>query len=231
LNFDGTIRRIAEDRPIDALLAAYAARTLGAPMAALVAAHLELKPDNRAYVAALEAAHGVFLEELRPVPLAGRDRRLVNIFASPDLDPGPAAPTRPANDAAAVLPRALRRLTGCDYADLSWRGRAPGVRDAMLPRDSSRQDSPGAAGFVSARPGRQLPMPCEDGLAVGLMLVGSASDRSGYHERGDIVFAGPDVADGPTAEGDDDCVCFIVTEGPAKPAGPLSRMLQRVIGG
>src|SRR6202043_1522673 len=83
VNFNGTISLATEDRPIDALLAAFAAKSLSVPLAALVAAHLELKPDNRAYVAALEAAYGVFLEELKPVPLAGRDRRLVNIFATP----------------------------------------------------------------------------------------------------------------------------------------------------
>ena len=53
MNYSRTIREPAEDRPIDALLAGYAARTLVSPLAALAAAHLDLKPDNRAYVAAL----------------------------------------------------------------------------------------------------------------------------------------------------------------------------------
>src|ERR1700736_6165512 len=89
LNFNRTISQLPEGRPIDALLAAYAAKTLAPSLAALAVAHLELKPDHRAYVAALEAVHGVFLEELKPVPLAGRDRRLVNIFAAPNADSGP----------------------------------------------------------------------------------------------------------------------------------------------
>ena len=72
MNYDRTIRQIPEGRPIDALLAAYAAKTLPPPLAALVAAHLELKPDNHAYVTALEAVHGVFLEELKPVRLVLR---------------------------------------------------------------------------------------------------------------------------------------------------------------
>src|SRR5712691_661835 len=92
LNVTGTNNVAVEERPLDALLAAYAAKTLSAPLAALVAANLELKLDNRAYVAALEAAHGVFLEELEPVPLVGRDRRLVNIFASQDPDEDDPAP-------------------------------------------------------------------------------------------------------------------------------------------
>src|SRR5258707_8323957 len=116
VNYNRTISEPSEGRPIDALLAAHAAKTLPSPLAALAAAHLELKPDNRAYVAALEAVHGVLLEELKPVPLAGRDRRLVNIFASPSLGSEP-APALPASDRTAVLPRALRRLAGCDSGD------------------------------------------------------------------------------------------------------------------
>jgi putative transcriptional regulator len=225
LNYDGTIRLVAEDRPIDALLAAYAARTLGASVAALVAAHLELKPESRAYVAALEAAHGVFLEELKPVPLAGRDRRLVNIFSSQSPEPDPAAPTRLPNDAEAVLPWALRRLVGCDYADLPWRGHAAGIKEIVLAQDAS---SP--ARLVCVQPGKRVPMHCEGGLAVALVLAGSATDRRGEHERGDVLFAAADAEDGPIAEEGGDCVCFVVPEGSPKSPGPLSRILQRVIG-
>lgn len=224
MNFNGTIGLAAEDRPIDALLAAYAARTLAAPFAALVASHLELRPDNRAYVAALEAVHGVFLEELKPVPLAGRDRRLVNIFATPVVDPAPGAPTRLASEGGAVLPLALRRLAGCDYADLPWRNRSAGIREAM-----AAQENAIAASFVSVEPGRRLPPQAEGGPAVVLVLAGAVSDRNGYHEHGDIVFLGDDAE--LRAEGDVDCVCFVVTEGAAKPPGPLSRILSRVRGG
>jgi putative transcriptional regulator len=224
LNYDGTIRLVADDRPIDALLAAFAARTLGAPLTALVAAHLELKPENRGYVAALEAVHGVFLEELKPVPLAGRDRRLVNIFASA-AEPVACAPVRPTGDNKAVLPRAVRRLAGCDYGELPWRSRASGLKEVLLPPDVS-----GTARFVSTLPGRRLPLASEDGLVAGLVLVGAASDRSGYHERGDIMLAGHrgDAGEGPLAEGDGECVCFIVAEKAAKESGPLMRILHLV---
>src|SRR5580658_3369285 len=153
LNYDRTIRQIPEGRPIDALLAAYAAKTLPPPLAALVAAHLELKPDNHGYVAALEAVHGVFLEDLKPVPLAGRDRRLVNIFSSPGVEPEPAAPARPVSAAAAMLPRALRRLAGCDFVDMPWRNRGSGIREVALADDGCA-----AVRFVSVAPGVRLPI-------------------------------------------------------------------------
>jgi putative transcriptional regulator len=219
VNFNGTIHLATEDRAIDALLAAYAAKALSAPLAALVAAHLELKPDNRAYVAALEAACGVFLEELKPVPLAGRDRRLVNIFATPTADTAPPAPSL-TGGAEAGLPQALRRLAGCDEAGLPWRRRSAGLAEA--------QADAGAARFLRLRPGKRLPT--LGGVpVVALVIAGALADRDGYHEPGDIVFAGPDV--GLTAEGDVDCICFVATEEAAKPRGRIDRMLQRVMGG
>jgi putative transcriptional regulator len=222
MNFNGTISLATEDRPIDALLAAYAAKSLSAPLAALVAAHLELKPDNRAYVAALEAAYGVFLEELKPVPLAGRDRRLVNIFAAPAAD-ATAAVTRLSDDSEAVLPRALRRLAGCDDAGLPWRSRSAGIKEAVA------QSAGGAARFMRLRPGKRLPAQGGGGSAVVLVIAGALADRDRYHEPGDVVFTGRDVE--LIAEGDVDCICVVATEEAAKPRGRLGRMLRRVMGG
>jgi putative transcriptional regulator len=223
VNYNRTISEPSEGRPIDALLAAYAAKTLPTPLAALVAAHLELKPDNRAYVAALEAVHGVLLEQLRPVPLAGRDRRLVNIFATPDAEPAP-APARPSGDAEAVLPRALRRIAGCDFAALPWRSRG-GLNEVVLP------DTTAAACFVRAHPGARLPIACEAGSVTAVVLAGTAISGGVCYERGDVIFTGPEVSGAPTVAGEEECVCYIVTEAPAKSVGPLSRMLHLVTGG
>ena len=223
MNYDPTIRPVAEERPIDALIAGYAARTLSAPLMAMVAAHLELKPENRGYAAALEAVHGVFLEQVRPVPLANRDRRLVNIFATPD--PEPCRPEQPSNDNASVLPRALRRFAGCDLADLAWRNRGFGVKDAELATDGS-----GEVLFASVRPGKRLPLAHQQGLVAALLLDGAASDASGTYGRGDIVLVDADRNEAAIAQGDRDCICFIVAESPATGPGKLSRALLRVIG-
>jgi putative transcriptional regulator len=224
VNYNRTISEPSEGRPIDALLAAYAAKTLPSPLAALAAAHLELKPDNRAYVAALEAVHGVLLEQVRPVPLAGRDRRLVNIFATPESEPEP-APARPSGDATAVLPRALRHIAGCDLAELPWRSRGGGLQEVVLP------ESTAAARFVRARPGARLPIACEAGSVTAVVLAGAAGSGATRYERGDVIFTGPEMPDAPTVVGEEECVCYVVTEAPAKPAGPLSRMLHLVTGG
>ena len=221
MNYDAAIRQTTDGRPIDALIAAYAAKTLCAPLGALVAAHLELKPDNHAYVAALEAAHSVFLEELRPVPLAGRDRRLVNIFAAPDSSLSPAAPDERVGSG--LLPQALRPWAGYDR-DLRWRTRGAGVKEARLARADE------TVRLVSVRPGKRLPIAPEQGLTTALVLAGCASDGRRDHMRGDIIFVGDGAQDEPFANGDEDCVCFAVGEPPITGHGSFRRVLQRLTG-
>lgn len=223
MNYDPATRPIADGHPIDALIAGYAAKTLSPALTALVAAHLELKPDNRSYVAALEAAHGVFLEDLRPVPLAGRDRRLVNIFASPEPASKPHIPSRSANGGDAVLPRALQRVARGGAADLPWRSGAGGIKEARL------RSADGAARFVIVRPGKRLPLWSESGLTFALVLAGCARDSGGDYGRGDVMF-GHDSEEEPLVIGERDCLCFVVSEGPAKQAGALRRVLHRMMG-
>ena len=88
-----------------------------------------------------------------------------------------------------------------------------------------------SARFICVRAGIRLPIACEDGLTTTLVLAGAASDGVARYERGDVIFAGPEIAGLPTAEGGEDCACFVVAEAPARPAGPLIRMLNLVTGG
>src|SRR5262249_21149136 len=162
------------------------------PLTALVAAHLDIKPDNRAYAAALEAVHGVFLEEVRPIPLAGRDRRLVNIFAAPLSESNRPMTARAVSGIGTALPWALCRLVGCDLPDCTWQKYSPGIKEVVL-----TQDGVGEARFVSVRTGKRLPLPREEGFAAALVLEGSASDAGGVHARGDIVFPATDPEDAP----------------------------------
>ena len=69
-------------------------------------------------------------------------------------------------------------------------------------------------------------------LAAALVLAGAASDGAICHERGDIIFAGPEIEGVPVAEGEHDCVCFVAAEAPpVKSAGPFGRVLQLMTGG
>jgi len=71
---------IEAGRPLDALLAAYASGSVSPPLGVLIESHLELKPENRAFVDALEALGGQQLGAMAPVPIPDRDRRLAAIL-------------------------------------------------------------------------------------------------------------------------------------------------------
>jgi putative transcriptional regulator len=119
----------------------------------------------------------------------------------------------------------LRRIAGCDFAELPWRNRGGGLKEVVLP------DATAAARLVRVRPGERLPVACEAGSVTAVVLAGAASAGVARYERGDVIFTGPETPDAPTVAGAEECVCYVVAETPAKPAGPLSRVLHLVTGG
>lgn len=226
VNFETTNPAAWEDRPIDTLLASYAARTTNAAVTALVAGHLEIKPDNRAYVAALEIAQGVFLAECDAVPLTGRDRRLVNIFASRKVEDV----LRPARapsvcDHEPFLPVAIRRFAGRDYGDLHWRTIASGIERSLITEGDF-----GRAYFLRCRAGSWLPAHGHSGAEILLVLAGYFSDIDGFYRRGDMRLAMPNNSRAPLIAGGEDCACFVVSEEKARHRRSIGRFFGQVFG-
>jgi len=207
----------ASYRPIDALLAGYCAGALDRPTHSLIASHLLLKPDNRAFVAALEGLAAQEVDHLTPVPLASRDERLAAIFGSRD-----AAPVVPSSS---TLPAPLLRLIGSDVNDLKWRNKIPGVREYRI-SESGR----GEASLLWVRGGRRMPAHTHEGSEVTLVLKGAFSDTTGQYARGDIAIAEDDLDHKPVTDDREDCLCFIVTDAPLHLTGPVGRILDRFFG-
>jgi putative transcriptional regulator len=245
-----------KSRPVDELLAAYAAGSLSGPLMVLMSAHLELKPARRAYVAALEAAFGILLEEIHPVPLTNRDRRLVSIFASDgNVERGDAS------SAGAVLnghhyhggvSKEAVRANGATYRS---NGAALGGAESeiVLPLSLQRyvgQDFEdlewrtmsglpqsvlaagdfGEASLIRIRAGKRTPPHGHHGLEVTLVLKGGFSDGYGQYRRGDICVADEGVEHQPIADPDEDCVVFVVRSAPMKLVGTVDRMIQLFLG-
>ena len=227
MNFENAKRPVVDDRPIDALLAAYAARTLPAPLEALVESHLEMKAENRGYVATLEAASGVFLTDVEPLPLIGRDRRLVNIFAMRESgEDGSHRPTAfPVADRVPLLPVALRRYLGRELDELAWQTVASGIEQSIIAEGSF-----GVASLLRCRPGKRLRMHGHTGLEAILVITGSFTDQQGRHQAGDIAVADESCIHQPVVAGDSELICFMVSEDKVQPHGPISRMLEQIFG-
>lgn len=226
MNFESAKRPVVDDRPIDALLAGYAARTLEPPLQALVAAHLEMVSGNRAYVAALEAAHGLFLSDLDPVPLTGRDRRLVNIFASTSPEAGDrVGDTPPDSPAAKTVPAALRGILGCDLADLAFRPAMAGVAQAVVVTDGN-----GEASVLKCDPHIRFRSHGHSGLEAMLVLSGSFSDEYGAYGHGEVSVADETRIHQPVI-GPEGLVSFMVSRDRMEAQGRFGRLISQVLGG
>lgn len=209
------------NRALDALLAGYAAGTLGPFLHVLVASHLVLRPENRRFVRNLEAAGGAELEEAPPLPLRGRDERLAAILG----DAGP-RPVRPSRGGKGVLPPPLADLLGSSVEGLRWRWLVPGVRRHLV---EARAGTEAALFWIKA--GRKTYAHTHEGSEVTLVLAGGIKDVTGHFRRGDISIADPDVDHRPATDPDEDCLCFTVAEAPRRLTGPVGRRLQQLIPG
>jgi putative transcriptional regulator len=206
-------------RPVDALLASYAAGSLNAPLQALVGSHLELSRDNRAFVAALEDLAGLELVQAVQAPLPGRDRMLEAILSGEPDRLTAAAP--PASDA--VLPAPLLRLVGRGSPDIAWRFKLPGIKEYRVAETEA-----GEAVLYWVKAGRRLPQHTHEGDEVTLLLAGGFTDPLGHYRRGDIAIADADLDHTPVADADEDCICFAVTDAPLQLTGPVMRLLRKV---
>lgn len=208
------------ERPIDELMASYAAGRLSRPLQCLVAAHLAIKPENRDFVASMEALCGRMMEETPVAQLVSdRDAKLTAIFN--DHPPAPHAPAV----LCPIVPAPLASLLGKPVSDVPWRTRLPGIREFEL-KDVKDCE----AKLYWIRPGRVMPSHTHDGSEVTLVLRGGFSDPTGHYRRGDIAIADAELDHHPRADDDEDCICFAVIDAPLRLTGPVARLFQRFIG-
>jgi putative transcriptional regulator len=247
-----------KDRPVDALLAAYAAGTLSAPMTALVTARLELKPVDRGFVAAMEAAYGIMLEEIEPVAMTGRDRNLVNIFASED----DRDQRKASHDEVVFNGHSHVNLgfVGLSYSEFNPAQRVTPPYAAQLAAGETLPPSlrqfvgcdfedvkwrsvghgikqsvvtTGSTEEASLQvwpAGRHTPSHTHLGFEATLVLKGGFSDGIGEYRRGDVAVADETVEHKPIALPGEDCAVFVVREAPVKLVGTMSRFMQMLIG-
>lgn len=204
--------------PLDALLAGYAAGSLTPELHSLVAAHLAIRPDNRAFVARLEQLKAASLADIEPAPLSDPERCLASIFASEPRAAAPAVAHDP------VLPAPLLQLFGRPLGEIKWRTLLPGIKEHKL---AGQRDCD--ASLMWVRAGRMMPSHSHEGSEITLVLKGGFSDETGHYRRGDIAFADSEVDHHPLADADEDCICFAVTDAPLRLTGPIGRIVQRLL--
>lgn len=211
----GTGNRDLSSREL--LFAAYAAGQVPCAVHALVASHLEISPENRAFVASLEESLAQELTVDRPCSaVRAREARLDAIFCCDQL----AGKTSCDSD----IPRALRHYLGRCVDDMPYRTLLPGIRECRIDGEGGF-----SAMLYRIAPGKKIPQHSHEGTEITLVLRGGFSDETGHYVRGDIAMADGDVDHIPVADRGEECVCFAVLDAPLRLTGPVGRLLNRFI--
>ena len=202
-------------KPSDETLLAFAAGTLRAPEAAVVAAHVALCPDSAELVANLQRLGGLLLERLPATALSGD--ALARMMARIDADGGESEAEPRLNDMA-ELPEPLRR-----YPLGPWRWLGPGtrLRSVGVPKDGDCRVL-----LFKIDPGRRMPQHSHNGVELTCVLSGSYHDDAGRFGPGDFEEADEATDHQPIVDSDGPCICLVALDGQIRLSGMLGRMLQ-----
>lgn len=210
------------------ILLSHVIGAMSVPMDVAVASHLALCSSCRELVADLTVVGGQLLEELPDTPedpagLAAVRRRIKE--SGPEATPPSTVLEDP--EAIRVLPAPLQALAGKPLAQLPWRRVLPGVSVA----DITSLAVHGAKGrLVRVRAGGRIPRHWHESTELIVVLSGGTDDSHHHYRRGDMMISEKDDKHRLIMDDDEDCLCYGVTDGRTKFTGPVSRVLQVVMG-
>lgn len=210
-----------EHHPDDSTLMSYAAGSLPEPLAAVVAAHLEMCPSCTAEVRAMERIGAALFETLQASPVSCGSKEAC--YAAIDK------PVR--QNKAATGPQAgssvLASIVGSDLTDVHWKRLGFGVWHYPI------KLSPNCRGdlrLIKVAPGQVMPEHGHGGSELTLILAGSYSDEFGKYSAGDLSDLGDDVEHRPISDPQEGCVCLIASERKARFKDIVSRIVQPLTG-
>ena len=181
----------------------YAAGSLPAGPAFVVAAHLALRPHAKGVVEVFDTIGGSLLDEIAPVPLA-----------TPSwLDSDGAIHVMPEPEA----PSMAHVLSSLDQG--RWKRNLAGMLVKPVPGMDAQ--------LLKLEAGRSVPHHGHHGLELTLVLSGSFGDGHGVYKRGDLVIQDEDSEHQPCALANSDCICLISQTAPVRLNGPLGWLINR----
>ncbi|MDN5848053.1 MAG: ChrR family anti-sigma-E factor [Nitrococcus sp.] len=210
--------------PSNETLLHFAAGTLSAGPAVVIAAHLEQCELCRLRVVDFESIGGMVLDDMPPTRLATDAfartlKRLDETTAS--STEGPIIAERHAA-VGIPLPAVLRH---CRVGRWRWLG--PGFRWSKV----TIPESPDAkVMLLKARAGLRLPAHGHTGMEYMQILSGSLHDDRGQYGPGDLDEADVNVEHQPVVDTQSECVCLAALEGDTRLHGLLGRLLWPVVG-
>ncbi len=208
----------------DATIIAYAAGTLGEAHGFAVATHLAYCADCRQAARQAEGYGGEFL--MAELGSAVTDGCRAATLAS--LDAVAAQPKRKGSSVSSEVPLVLANLLEHQTLDgLNWKTKAPGVASFEIPLSQKGKTH---LQLLRIGKGRKMPEHGHGGEELTVMLRGSYTDHTGRYAVGDVADLDEDVEHQPIVDSDEDCICLVATEAPARFRSVWARLAQPFIG-
>lgn len=212
-----------------ATLMSFAAGSLGEPLSAVAAAHLEMCPHCRSEQRAMDLLGAALLDGLAAPLNDALARPALPIAPTHDgtVTALPRRSAQPPLAGIATQPVRVARRLGVDLDKIAWRRLGPGVWHCPLPL------SPGATGdlrFLKIAAGKRMPEHGHGGTELTLVLEGTYGDENGRYGRGDVQDIDADSEHRPVADEATGCICLVASEKPAHFKRIIDRLLQPLTG-
>ncbi|MBV8851674.1 MAG: cupin domain-containing protein [Methylobacteriaceae bacterium] len=203
--------------PSDQALADYAAGTLDAGRALVVATHAALCPACRRTIRAFECVGGALLDkaeptQLNPDALASTLKRLDQAHVDTAADP------RIGNDEFAG-PLSAYKLG-------KWKWLGPGVYRRSV---ETVGDGETSVFLLKAEPGTRLPHHTHSGPEWTCILQGAFRHHLGRYGPGDFDEADENVEHTPIVEAGEPCICVVALQGKLLLQGWVGRLMQPLV--
>ena len=191
------------DDRYQAALFDYAAGSLPAGPAFVVAAHLAVRPQANVAMEVYDTIGGSLLDELEPVALA------MPAWLHGELD------TK--IDITTEMPSIAHVLSSLDQG--RWKRNLAGMLVKPIPGVDAQ--------LLKLEAGRSVPHHGHHGLEATLVLSGAFGDGHGIYRRGDLVIHDEESEHQPCAVAGSDCICLISQTAPVRLNGPLGWLINR----
>jgi putative transcriptional regulator len=204
----------------EATVLALAAGTLDDAHAIVAGTHISMCAQCRRSLKHSEAIGGGILSDqegaavsqtCRAATLASLDAMPLTVKAVPENKTG-------------ELPAVLRRAIGHSSLDgIKWTRKLPGIAiyDVPLPNGTKSKLK-----LLSLDKGKAMPDHGHNGEELTLVLKGSYSDKMGRFKAGDIADLAEDVEHQPIVDSDENCICLVSFDEPAKFKSIWARLAQ-----
>lgn len=203
----------------DDILMAYSAGNLPEAFSLIVASHISLCDICRARIESFDAVGGALIAAETDDSISiGSDSLAATLALIANGAPEVAPNNRIADG---CLPGPLQDYVGGDLEAIKWRPVGMGVKQAILPTDSSA-----TARLLFIPAGAAMPDHGHNGLEMTMVLKGAFLDDGDYFGRGDVEIADQDLHHTPVADIAEDCICLAVTDAPLKFNSLLPRIAQ-----